>query len=188
MLLGISLSDWEIINSFSNWLSAIGTLAAVIVSLWLASRAGKLRARTAVGHRIIVSPGDNAPHPEVISFKLVNTGDRTIVVTGIGWRVGLWGRRYAVQIHDHLQSSKMPIELSHGQEANWLVPLNARGDEDPWLKYFSIKMLMPNWRSSCFTLRAQFVTSIGETFNVKPEKNLISRLRKECASISRASG
>ena len=31
-------ATWQFINSFSSWLSAIGTVAAVIVALYLARR------------------------------------------------------------------------------------------------------------------------------------------------------
>jgi hypothetical protein len=34
-LFGIGKAQWELINSFSNWLSALGTIAAVVVSLYL---------------------------------------------------------------------------------------------------------------------------------------------------------
>ena len=39
VFLGLSKAHWELFNSFSTWLSAIGTIAAVVVSLWLATLA-----------------------------------------------------------------------------------------------------------------------------------------------------
>lgn len=75
-LFGIGKAEWELYNSFSNWLSAIGTLAAVIVSLYLARRSGRPRAKVSVGHRIVITPGDKREPPEVIVFRIVNTGDQ----------------------------------------------------------------------------------------------------------------
>ncbi|MBK9596445.1 MAG: hypothetical protein IPO57_14290 [Rhodocyclales bacterium] len=175
-LFGIGKADWELYNSFSNWLSAVGTLAAVIVSLYLARRSGRPRAKVSVGHRIVITPGDKREPPEVIVFRIVNTGDRTIRITNIGWRIGLRNKRYAIQMYDPTQSSPLPVELAHGQEASWTVPLDAR--EDPWLESFSNKMLKPNLWLSCATIKAQFHTSIGEVFMVKPERDLIQMLRQ----------
>jgi hypothetical protein len=170
-LFGIGKAEWELYNSFSNWLSAIGTIAAVIISLHLARQSGKLRATVSVGHRIIITPGEKrGSYPEIIVFRLVNTGDRVIRVTQIGWKVGLWKKRYAVQMCDQTQSSPMPVELSHGQEASWVIPLDAR--DEPWIEYFANGMLSPNKRLACATLKAQFHTSIGEVFEAKPEPGL----------------
>ena len=175
MLFGIGKAEWELYNSFSNWLSAIGTLAAVIVSLHLARRSGKPRAAVSVGHRLIIAPGDKGKPPEVIIFRIVNTGDRTIRVTNIGWCIGLKKKRYAIQLYDANQSSPMPIELAHGQEASWVVPLNDR--EEPWMQSFSNKMMKPNLWLACATIKAQFHTSVGEVFTARPEKSLIEKLR-----------
>jgi hypothetical protein len=140
-LFGIGKAEWELYNSFSNWLSALATLAAVLVSLHLARRAGIPRATVSVGHRLIITPGEKRKPPEVIVFRIVNTGDRTIRVTNIGWRVGLHKRRHALQLYDERQSSPMPIELAHGQEAQWTVPLDIQ--PEPWLESFTKRMLMP---------------------------------------------
>ncbi|WP_312843265.1 hypothetical protein [Diaphorobacter nitroreducens] len=110
--LGLDKAQWELYNSFSNWVSAFATVAAVTVSLYLARKAGRPRAKTSVGHRIVVAPGAKGTYPEIIVFRLVNVGDRPIRVTQIGWRTGLWKKRYAVQLYDQLQSSPLPVELN----------------------------------------------------------------------------
>ena len=173
--LGIEKFQWDLINSFSNWVSAFATIAAVWVSLYLARKAWRPRASVSVGHRLVITTGVKAPPAEIVMFRVVNTGDRPIRVTQIGWRVGLFRRRYAIQRYDETQSSVMPIELSHGQEAHWVVPLDCR--DQPWLEYFAEGMLSPHRRISCATLRAQFFTSVGYVFEAKPEDNLLQKLR-----------
>lgn len=175
-LFGISKAEWELYNSFSNWLSAIGTLAAVIVSLHLARRTGRPRATVSVGHRLVITPGEKGKPPEVVVFRIVNTGDRTIRITNIGWCVGIRKKRNALQMYDQSQSSPLPVELAHGQEASWVVPLDAR--EEGWLRSFANKMMKPNLWVSCATIKAQFHTSVGEVFTTRPERSLIEMLRK----------
>ena len=175
IFLGLGKVQWELINSFSNWLAALGTIAAVVVSLWLAARATRLKCRASVGHRIVIEQGAKGSFPEIVVFSIVNTGERSIRTTSIGWRVGfLRWRRDAVQMFDHTQSSAMPVELNHGQEAQWVFPLQL--DDQGWLSKFPKKMLTPHFRFQSVTLRACFVTSIGKTFLIKPERGLLNRL------------
>lgn len=186
-LFGIGKTQWEFINSFGNWLSAVGTLAAVWVSLYLANRISTPKAKVTVGHRITVQLGQSGPYPEFVLFSIVNTGERILRINQIGWRVGFRKKRFAVQLYDEKSSSPLPIELSHGQEAHWLVPLNADKHE-PWLTYFAKGMLLPNTRTSCATLRAQFFTSVGHVFVAKPEAVLIDKLRAACRALQGKDG
>ena len=99
--LGITKTDWDFINSFSNWLSAIGTVSAVWVALYLAKRATTQKAKVTVGHRIMIQLGDKGPIPEFVVFNIINTGERSIRVTQIGWKVGLWNKRHAIHEYAH---------------------------------------------------------------------------------------
>jgi hypothetical protein len=182
-LFGIGKSEWELYNSFSNWLSAIGTIAAVAVSLHLARKSGRPRISLSAGHRLVLTPGSKDKPKEVLVFRVVNTGDRNVRVTNIGWRIGLRNTRQAIQMFDQMQSSAMPVELAHGQEASWVIPLDF-GD-DPWMKSFARKMLHPNPKWSCFTLRAEAHTSLGDVYRSKPEASLLRRIREEVEAVSR---
>lgn len=183
--LGITKSQWDFANSFSNWLSAIGTLAAVWTSLYLANRSTMQKARVSVGHRLMIQPGMKGPIPEFVVFSIVNTGERPMRVTHIGWKLGLWEKRQAMQMFDDGISSKLPVDLAHGQEASWYVPLADR--EEPWPIYFAKGLLMPHHRIALHTLRGQFFTSLGTRFIAKPEENLVSKLREACQELSKKS-
>jgi hypothetical protein len=184
--LGIAKSQWVIINSFAPWFSAIGTLTAVAVSLYLANRVSRPRVQVSAGYRIMIETGYKEPYPEFIVIRAVNTGDRTVRVTQIGWKVGLCKKRFAVQMFDPSVSSMLPIELSHGQEAKWYIPLDLR--EEPWLNRFAKQVLMPCYRTSCFTLRAQVFLSLGNVFQTRPEKTLIAKMRSVCEGLEKKTG
>ena len=176
IFLGLTKVQWELINSFSNWLSAIGTIASVVVSLWLATKSSRLQCNAQVGHRIVIEQESHGTYPEILVFQIVNTGERTFQVNSVGWRVGIFKwRREAMQFFDRAQSSSMPIELKQGQEARWVVPLQS--ENKGWFMTFTTKMLTPHPRFYCVTLRAMFVTSIGKTFVIKPEPGLLGKLR-----------
>ena len=99
--------------------------------------------------------------------------------------MGLFRKRFAVQMYDESQSSPLPVELSHGQEATWMIPLNAR--DEPWTEYFSKGLLLPHYRTALWTLRGQFFTSIGHVFEKRPETNLVNRLKEACVKLKNAS-
>jgi hypothetical protein len=179
--LGISKSQWELYNSFAVWLSAIGTLAAVITSLYLAKYKSKPRAKLHTAIVSLIEPGAGDNYPEFLVIRIVNTGDRNIMVTQIGWRTGLFKKRFAVQMFDHTNSSPIPIELLHGHEAQWFIPLD---NKEAWFMQFAKKMLMPDYRLSCFTLRAQVFTSINRIFEKKPSLNIISELKSACKKLT----
>lgn len=180
-LLGIDKSTWDLLNGFANWFSAAGSFAAAAIALFIANRAAKPTAKLTVGHRISIGLGTSQPYPEYAVFRVVNTGDRPIRITQIGWNIRWPRRRTAVQMFQENLSSPLPVDLSHGQEASWFVPLNSRGE--PWTEYFAKGMLMPHYRLSLWSLRAQAFSSVGFEFSTKPEENLLSRLREACKRV-----
>lgn len=55
---------WKFINTFAPWLSALGTIAAVVVSLYLARRDKSIRLEVSAGHRLLATPGVKGPYPD----------------------------------------------------------------------------------------------------------------------------
>jgi hypothetical protein len=183
-LFGIGKAQWDLVNGFANWLSAIGTFAAAGVALYIANRAAKPSARLNVGHRIVFGAGIAKPYPEYLVFTVVNTGDRPIEIVQIGWRTGLRKRhrRHSVQLYDETQSSGLPIRLFHGQVAKWMVPLAER--EEPWFEYFARGFLSADSELALRTLRAQAFTSTDHVIEAKPEAGVIRRLKEACDKVN----
>jgi hypothetical protein len=77
--------DWNFINGVSGLLTAIGTLSAVIVSLWLALRDTRIRLRVNVGIRKILLEGKAydrvSQEPEFLIVTVTNIGRRVVTVT-----------------------------------------------------------------------------------------------------------
>jgi hypothetical protein len=184
--LGVDKSTWDLVNGFANWFSAFGSFAAAAVALYIANRSARPTAQLTVGHRISIGPGSTTPYPEYAVFRIVNTGDRPIPIVQIGWSIRWPTRRAAVQMFEQSLSSRLPIDLTHGQEASWYVPLSAR--EEPWLEYFAKGMLMPHPKLSLWSLRAQAFSSVGFTFTAKPEHGLYRRLKEACDQIGNNAG
>ena len=118
---------WNFINSFAPWFSALGTLCAVLVSLYLAFRTSRPRVRVScsivraipTGQRL----GDGA---EFFQIRVVNRGFREVVVSGIMWKQrGLRRRSYVVFPPDDPYSTKVPAKTAIWRSGALLLP-----DED----------------------------------------------------------
>jgi len=160
---------WQFFNTFAPWFSAFCTIAAVVVALYLASTKSKLKLRITAGHRLLAGLG-NGEFPEYLLINVINVGFRPARITGIGWKIGFFKKKYAIQVFNTNQyTSQIPIDLSDGQEARYLIPFG--GPED-WLNQFSNNFVGRPVRLRLCTLRLQVSTSLGKTFERPVEKNL----------------
>lgn len=165
-----SKETWEFINTFSPWLSAVGTLAAVLVSLYLAGRDKRIKLKVCAGYRLLVTQGLSSESSDYLAIQIVNIGHREAQITGIGWKVGLFKKQYGVQtiMADGI-SSTMPVRIRDGEEANYFIPLE--GDLS-WLNDFVNNFLQPNPESRLKYVKVQAFTSVGKKFETKIEKGL----------------
>ena len=91
---------FQILNTLGTWLAGIGTLSAVIVSLYLARRGSKIKLKINAGHRILVGSTMEGKYPDYCSIRIVNTGFRQANLTELGWKVGLIKKEYLDSIKD----------------------------------------------------------------------------------------
>jgi hypothetical protein len=178
--LSLCKENWYFINGFADWLSAIGTLAAVFISLYLALDAKAIKVKAYASLMQMVYPGSGLPPKDCIAFKVVNTGDRIVNIVNVSWKVGLISKRYFVQT---FLWNPPPQMVSSGEVKTWFIQFDD-GVED-WLQEFAKDVMMPNYRTSCRTLRVIFSSSIGREIIVKPDSSLTNRLMKICESLAK---
>ena len=167
---------FQILNTIGIWLAGIGTLSAVIVSLYLARRDSNVQLKVCAGHRVLVTPGQKGT-PDYCSIRVTNVGFRPATITGIGWKVGLFKKKYGIQtVYGHPASSKLPVKLDYGDEASYLIGFLGDGTYPNWIDEFPKDFLADHPRISSLTLKVQAFTSVGKTFEAKIEKGLRQRL------------
>lgn len=166
ILFGLSKDEWDAFNVIGTWLSAVASFGAVLVALYLANRANKPSAMVSVTS-VVVLHGPGRPIHKFLMFRIVNSGDRVLKIEQITWRIGIFKRVRALQTFDHALASPLPVELSHGQKAEWLVPFDAAAD-DSWAYDFAKGIIIPAGRSPLSSLRAQFHTTLGHVFSARP--------------------
>jgi hypothetical protein len=155
-------------------MAGIATFAAVVVSLHLARRSERVRVKAFAGLRLVIR-GDGTPPEEHLNIGVTNLGDRSVTVNTIGWAVGKRKqRRYCIQKVSGPWTAQYPIELQHGKSASFMVSFN---HTPTWLTEFANGFLKLSDKE-LDTLVAQVHTSVGQTIEVKPERDLVERLRK----------
>lgn len=163
-------ATWEFINSFSSWIAAFGTVAAVVVSLFLARRDKTVRLELTAGFRLSVIPGSLPPYSELVYISITNIGHREAQITNIGWKLGIFKKEQMIQtvINDGA-SSPLPVRLKDGEQAQYLIPLN---EQTMWLESFRSEFLSQFPKLRSMTIKVWATTTIGKTFESKIEKGL----------------
>ena len=170
----LSFDRWTLA---ANWLSAIGTNAAVIVALWLAIRSGRSKMRVRAEIVSIVTAGEKLTESDrYFSISAVNTGNSDIVVTNVGWTIGFWSKSHFAQLLlvDEL-NSRLPKKLSPGEAADFYFPLELFRENK--------KPLAESWQSGIFSLvvarriRVGVFLSNGTQHEVKPGRPVLAELR-----------
>lgn len=182
-LLGLTKEQWDLSYTLATWVSAFASFLAVAVALWLASRQNRHRAKVTIKSVIVFNVPRTGDPERYVQFNVVNTGDRPIKITQIGWASGVFRKTNVVQHFTREKSSSMSIELAHGQNATWLVPVDQFG-QFSWENDIAAKLLQPAGVLPIFTLRGVVSTTVGRAFAARPDSTIRERLAKALARIS----
>ena len=168
----------QIWNAVGTWVAGFGTLAAVVLSLWLAGRSERIDLKVTVGVRQLFG-GDGTPPEENIAFAVTNAGPRPVTVSSVGWRVGRRkAARYCLQTLCGRYSSQYPKTLQHGEQSTFMVSFKAAPN---WAHEFATGFVRDLSERNLQTLVAQVHTSVGKTVLAKPERSVLERLRNAVA-------
>ena len=176
--LGLPKATWEFINTFSDWLAGLGTLAAVITSLYLARASRRIRLHVTVGHKTVIEPGHSGPLPEYISIEATNMGSRVVRITGLEWRGGILRTIEGSQVPPNNDlSSQLPVEIADSQQARWMIPLDS---EEIFIGNFAQIFFTPLWvwRIQLRWIRVCVLTSTGGVHSIRLGHRVRSALAK----------
>jgi hypothetical protein len=164
---------WLFVNTFAEWFSAIGTIAAVIVALRLARRDARITLRISVGVRRLAQLGASE-HPEYFWFEVTNVGRRSARITNLIMRDGFPFRSAMVMIPpQNALSSTVPTTINDGERATYMI----RWEEyeeingDRLAKHFSGRL----GRLRARRFRIGVSTSAGGEFFARIENGLAKR-------------
>ena len=165
-------ATWEFINSFSPWLSAVGTILAVFISLHLARRDRTIRLIVHGGIRKMVNVGQRITDgTDIIMIGVTNVGHRAVTITGIHWMTGTFRQYTFEQVPgSSVYSSTLPVKLGDGDEAFFRIPMGQfeQGAESIIKTIGGCRFPAVLSRS----IRVGVYTSAGGIFTARVDKNL----------------
>ena len=163
------VSIWEKVAAIAESVAAVGTLAAVVVALWLAKRQGAPQVRLRAGIYAVISggPPPRSVQGRVVRIGVVNSGLRDSLVTGIGWRVGLFNKAHFFIL---LADGSLPRKLSPAEEVSITIPWAQFEKDSHNLRAELRAGWIPGLRRK--TLRVATYLSTGENVYAKPDAPL----------------
>lgn len=153
-----------------EWLTALGTLLAVIVALYLARRDRLIRCvgNAAVGEFKGSTSGE---HPKYVAITTTNIGTRSFTLSNISLCIGIFKKRsFWMKPVENEYSSPLPTKLSDGEHANFFIPVESFLSKDAP----EILRGRPSGFSSLWirSLRMVVHTSTGDSFKFRVDKTL----------------
>jgi len=110
------MKTYEILNLLSQFLAAIGTIAAVITALYLANRDRKPFLIVNSSKFALIH---NAPKAttDYMMIHITNSGLRPITIVNAGWKIGIFKPRTSIQFFNNRDplGTVLPKELKDGE-------------------------------------------------------------------------
>lgn len=170
-----TLQLWSVIGT---WVAGIGTVGAVITSLWFALHQNTIKLKVSAGHRLLITPGSRET-PDYCSIRVVNVGLRPAKVTHVGWEVGRWRKKkHMLQTFGYPGFDDVPKTLHEGEEANFMIPFLRSGGDQDWIVSFPKYLVGEDSPKLIKTLKVAVYTSVGQGFKRKVEHNLIEKIEE----------
>lgn len=175
------LRIWEIAGT---WVAGLGSVAAVIVALRLATWDQKVHLRVTANIGLMLgSPGAD-PHQRYIWVSVTNIGRRTATLNNICLRCGLpWSRspflpaRHAVLLFDPSLSTPTPVTLRDGESASYFVKIEQATYHTLLEKPFGVSSRLMTFFAS---------DALGNQFHVKPSKDLRKHMQESAEKATPA--
>jgi len=169
---------WTFFNSFAPWLAGIGTVLAVIVSLYLATRDKRIRLKITADVRSVIQTGlDPQQLNDVVMVNITNVGYTSVTIQTISWELGLRKKHTFLQTpSDYPGSMSFPTKLSHGDQADLLIRLT---DFEGIIAEFQDVLSGKLKNLKIRLIRLRINTSVGKIIKARLKKPLQDLIIKE---------
>ncbi|MGE4517392.1 MAG: hypothetical protein AB7D96_11085 [Arcobacteraceae bacterium] len=165
----------NVLDVIGTWIAAIGTVGAVITSLWLSYNSSKAKLKIKVTSRDIISE-HNTIEDIVCFIEIFNVGYRTVTISSLGWSITR-GKEKKTFIQNTKGSSvdKLPITLKEGEEANIVLSFY----KNDWLHNMA-RNITGFKTDDLYVL----VSTSQDIFKAKINKSLVDDINKERKKIA----
>ena len=169
----MEVTTLNILNVIGTWIAAIGTVGAVITSLWLASSNNKVKLRISANSSFLVIPGVSS-HKEVCLINIANIGTRPIKINNIGWYIGK-GKKKIQLIQNTNGSTTGTIPKTLMEHEDISIDIAFINNNVNWIE----DMAKLASKHDINTLQIVATTNIGITFREKADSSLINSIKEK---------
>ena len=168
-------TTWECVNSFSNWLSAVGTVLTAALALWLSVRDRRINLAANLSLGLVPGHDPRSLNQRVFVLEYTNNGPRTVIVTNHSWRLPFV--RGATILFPNMDTSvahlcsRLPQELTDGKSGySFYLDDHFAKVEPPESMFFHPKLWIA-WLRIWF-FRLYISTSVGKRVRVKVHRQV----------------
>jgi len=169
----MEVSTLNILDVIGTWIAAIGTVGAVITSLWLASSNNKVKLKISANTSFLVIPGVSG-YTEVCLINIANIGTRPIKINNIGWYIGKGKKK--IQLIQNINGSTtgtIPKTLMEHEDIS--IDIAFVNNNVNWIA----DMAQVAKGYDINTLQVVVTTNIGKTFKAKAGESLINSIKEK---------
>jgi len=166
---------WECVNSFSNWLSAVGTIATAALALWLSVRDRRVNVNAQLSVGLVPGNDPRVIDQRVFILEFTNEGPRPVTVTNHAWRLPFV--RGVIFMFPNIDTpvahlcSRLPLELTDGKAGHTFYPIDHFSKlDEPGTVFFH----RTRWRAwlRIWFFRLYIHTSVGKTVRVRVRRQV----------------
>lgn len=168
--------DWQLINSFSGWFSAAGTILAVVVSLYISFSARSTKIAVTSGVYVF---NEDDRDVQYLGIFVQNVGFRAFYINNVSCisiRVGWFRKRHIGIGINHInftKSSAFPCMIGEGEQAKLFVRLH--DEESRWIDGLKQDLLK---RSCLNSLKVVVFPSIGKSVVRRFSREVMREFKK----------
>jgi len=155
---------WEFINTFSGWVSGVGSLFAVLVALYLARQDRRVKIDISADFITVIGPMKSPK--ETIGIRLFNPNRRIAQINLICWVSKIRRKGFLTQSFEG--DPNLPVQLKDNEEVVLTIPENHMLNN---LREFNF-LLGAYPKLMIHFIRVVAVTSGGKKFMAKPGPKL----------------
>lgn len=170
----MSIDELKFINTFAPWFSAIGSISAVITSLYFSYTNRKISLEVSAS---VFQFAENDSSEDYVFIQITNTGYRTVMLRNFSWEIGLFKKKIIGIGFNNIDGSKstpFPCKLEEGQMAQ--IAIKIHRDTGNYLEEFYNDFLKKYPKFIIKTLSIVVYPTIGKEFKSRVHKTLIDEL------------
>lgn len=165
----VTMENYNIINTYATIFAAIGTISAVIVSLYFAYSNRKISLK--IHNGIFQGIEDNEDY---ILIRILNDGNRAVTISKyFGLQFGFFRKKNVIIGFNNIdwsRSSTFPCKLYEGDEAVVIIPIEQ--SDGNYLEDFFKNFLVDSPMININTLKLQIYPNLGNTIKVKLDRSI----------------